>query len=229
MAFVTLCPQCQTGFSVQPEHFSTADGWVRCSRCAHVFQIDQHLFEMDDPKPAPELVQPLSRPTASSADTPLSVSEPASHGWAGFWLGLMLLVLACQWAMHQRHAIAGRVPELFPLLQWLCHPVSCDVHLPMDPDQVSLESSSFKKAGEHAFVFEGVVKNLGDSVLTPPALELTLNADGRDVVRKVIMPSELGLTEPLRPRGNHAFFLSFKLEPSLSPTIDGYKALLFYP
>jgi hypothetical protein len=74
-----------------------------------------------------------------------------------------------------------------------------------------------------------VVKNLGDSVLTPPALELTLNADGRDVVRKVIMPSELGLTEPLRPRGNHAFFLSFKLEPSLSPTIDGYKALLFYP
>jgi len=171
----------------------------------------------------------LSRPTAASADPPLSVSEPSSHGWAGFWLGLMLLVLACQWAVHQRHAIAGRVPELFPLLQWLCHPVSCDVHLPMDPDQVSLESSSFKKAGEHAFVFEGVVKNLGDSVLTPPALELTLNADGRDVVRKVIMPSELGLTEPLRPRGNHAFFLSFKLEPSLSPTIDGYKALLFYP
>lgn len=227
MAFVTLCPQCQTGFSVLPEHFSTADGWVRCGQCAHVFQIDQHLFEMDDPRPAPELVQPLSRPVAV-ADT--YYSQPAeTWGWAWFCVVLLSLCLMLQWAAQQRHAIAGRVPELQPLMQGLCRPFACEVHMPMDPDQVSLESTSFKKRAAHDFVFEGVVKNLGDSVLTPPALELSLSTESSVVVRKVITAHELGLTEPLRPRGSHAFFFSFKLDPSLSPTIDGFKALLFYP
>jgi predicted Zn finger-like uncharacterized protein len=227
MAFVTLCPQCQTGFSVQPDHFSTADGWVRCGPCAHVFPLDQHLFEMDDPRPVPELVQPLSRPVALT-DSQQLPPEP-HHGWAGYVLALLVLVFILQWAIHQRHAIAGRVPELHPVMQWLCQPFSCDVYLPMDPNQVSLESSRFKRVEPDTFVFEGVVKNLGDSLLSPPALELTLNSEGSDVVRTIITPTELGLNEPLRPRGNHAFFVSFRLDPSLSPTIDGFKALLFYP
>ena len=227
MAFVTLCPQCQAGSSVQPEHFSTADGWVRCGQCAHVFQLDQHLFEMDDPRPAPEMVQPFSRPVvwADSQQLP----PESNHGWAAYVASLMILVFILQWSVHQRHAIAGRVPELHPVMQWLCQPFSCDVYLPMNPDQVALESSRFKRVGPDTFVFEGTVKNLGDSVLSTPALELTLNAEGSDVVRKVILPPELGLAEPLRPRGNHAFFFTFRLDPSLSPTIDGFKALLFYP
>ena len=227
MAFVTLCPQCQTGFSVQPEHFSTADGWVRCGQCAHVFQLDQHLFEMDDPRPAPELVQPLSRPVALVDIHPSQPAEP--WGWAWTCVVLLLLSFLLQWAVQQRHAIAGRVPETQALMQWLCQPFACEVHLPMDPDQVSLESTSFKKRAANDFVFEGVVKNLGDSVLTPPALELSLSTESHVVVRKVITAHELGLTEPLRPRGSHAFFFSFKVDPSLSPTIDGFKALLFYP
>jgi predicted Zn finger-like uncharacterized protein len=227
MAFVTLCPQCQAGFSVQPEHFSTADGWVRCGQCAHVFQLDQHLFEMDDPRPAQEMVLPLSQPGALIDSQ--SILLETKYGWASYVVALLIVVLFLQWVGHQRHAIAGRVPELHPILQWLCQPFSCDVYLPMDPDHVALESSRFKRAGPDTFVFEGTVKNLGDSVLSPPALELTLNADGSDVVRKVITPAELGLSEPLRPRGNHAFFFTFRLDPSLSPTIDGFKALLFYP
>ena len=227
MAFVTLCPQCQTGFSVLPEHFSTADGWVRCGQCAHVFQLDQHLFEMDDPRPAPELVQPLSRPVAPVDIHPSQPAEP--WGWAWTCVVLLSLSVLLQWAVQQRHAIAGRVPETQALMQWLCQPFACEVHLPMDPDQVSLESTSFKKRAANDFVFEGVVKNLGDSVLTPPALELSLSTESHVVVRKVITAHELGLTEPLRPRGSHAFFFSFKVDPSLSPTIDGFKALLFYP
>lgn len=227
MAFVTLCPQCQAGFSVQPEHFSTADGWVRCGQCAHVFQLDQHLFEMDDPRPAPEMVQPFSRPVVW--DDSQQLSSESKHGWAAYVVALLVLVFVLQSAVHQRHAIAGRVPELHPVMQWLCQPFSCDVDLPMDPDQVALESSRFKRVGPDTFMFEGVVKNLGDSLLSPPALELTLNAEGGDVVRKIIMPTELGLADPLRPRGNHAFFFTFRLDPSLSPTIDGFKALLFYP
>lgn len=227
MAFVTLCPQCQTGFSVQPEHFSTADGWVRCGQCAHVFQLDQHLFEMDDPRPVPEMVQPLSRPGALTSVAP---SQPAAHvAWVWSLVVLLSLLLVLQWAVHQRHAIAGRVPELQPFMQWFCQPLSCDIHWPMDPDHVSLESSSFKRADPDTFVFEAVVKNMGSSVLSPPALELTLHADGRDVVRRIVMPNEWGDNEALRPHGSHPLIFSFRLDPALSPTIDGFKALLFYP
>jgi predicted Zn finger-like uncharacterized protein len=227
MAFVTLCPQCQAGFSVQPEHFSAADGWVRCGQCAHVFQLDQHLFEMDDPHPAQEMVQPLSHPGALTDNQQLL--PETQYGWASYVVALLISCLFLQWVGHQRHTLAGRVPELHPVLQWLCQPFSCDVYWPMDPDHVALESSRFKRAGSDTFVFEGTVKNLGDSVLSPPALELTLNTEGRDMVRKIITPLELGLTEPLRPRGNHSFSFTFRLDPSLSPTIDGFKALLFYP
>jgi hypothetical protein len=157
------------------------------------------------------------------------LSSESKHGGAAYVVALLVFVFVLQSAVHQRHAIAGRVPELHPVMQWLCQPFSCDVYLPMDPDQVALESSRFKRVGPDTFMFEGVVKNLGDSLLSPPALELTLNAEGGDVVRKIIMPTELGLTDPLRPRGNHAFFFTFRLDPSLSPTIDGFKALLFYP
>lgn len=226
MAFVTLCPQCQTGFAVQPEHFSTADGWVRCGQCAHVFQLDQHLFEMDDPRPMPELVQPLSRPVPALETSALQTNH---HPGVIALVALLLLTLVMQWAVHDRHALVGRVPEAMPLMEAVCRVLSCEVHLPMDPDQVALESSSFKRTGQHTFVFEGMVKNLSDSFLYPPALELSLNDDSRVVVRRVITPQELGMSEPLRPHGSHAFFLRFGLDPALSPTVDGYKALLFYP
>ncbi|MFM7698119.1 MAG: zinc-ribbon and DUF3426 domain-containing protein [Limnohabitans sp.] len=227
MAFVTLCPQCQTGFSVQPEHFSMADGWVRCGQCAHVFQLDQHLFEMDDPQPVLEMVQPLSRPASLTSTYSSQSDEPLRGAWV--CVVLMFFLLIMQWAFYHRHAIAGRVPELQPVLQWLCQPFSCDIDWPKDPDHVSLESSSFKRADQDTFVFEAVVKNLGDSVLSPPALELTLHAEGRDVVRRVIMPHEWGLNEALRPHGSHPLFFSFRLDPTLSSSIDGFKALLFYP
>jgi hypothetical protein len=56
-----------------------------------------------------------------------------------------------------------------------------------------------------------------------------LTSDDAVRVRKVISADQLGFHETLRPIGSHVFSLSFTVEPKLSPTIDGYKALLFYP
>jgi len=73
MSIVTLCPQCKTAFAIQAEHYSAADAWVRCGRCAHVFEVDQHLshvFEVDqhlfeiDP---PELEAPASTDEVAGA------------------------------------------------------------------------------------------------------------------------------------------------------------------
>ena len=236
MAYVTLCPQCTSGFLVQPEHFSQADGWVRCGHCAHVFQLDQHLYEMDQPQsvyghPSESLALPESEaiePMASLDTAEPSPSNPSLRWPVGWCIGLSL-VLILQTVMHFRHSIAGRVPELTPWLAAACRPWACEVHPPVAPDQVALSTSGFRRLGEHRFVLEGSVQNLGDSHLQTPALWLELTSQGEDRVRKVIKPQDMGLETALRPRGTHVFAVQFELDAALSASIDGFHAVLFYP
>jgi hypothetical protein len=144
-------------------------------------------------------------------------------------LALLVFGLLMQFIFHQRHVIAAHVPELQPALQWFCKSMNCQLSIPMDTEWVSMESSTFKRLDENTFVFEGTIRNLSEGTLMPPALELTLNSEGDVRVRKVISADQLGFHVPLRPLANHSFTLSFALDPSLSQTIDGFKALLFYP
>lgn len=227
MAIVTLCPQCQTGFNVLPEHLSAADGWVRCGRCAHMFAVDQHLYEMDDPRPVQEFIQPLSRPSQSRLGVvPLRKAPSPVWLWMQWLLALGFLL---QITLFQRHWLAARVPELRPVLLWLCQPLACEVLPFKDLEQVSIESSSFKRLADNRFVMEGVVRNLGDTELAAPALELSLTSQGEISVRKVISADQLGLTDILPARRNQHFSFTFSLEPAVSDDIDGFKALLFYP
>ena len=221
MAIVTLCPQCQTGFAVYPEHLSAADAWVRCGRCSHVFAVDRHLYEMDDPRPLQEFIQPLSNPSQMRAGEALTRRQPAFI--------CPVLVAVIQIAVFQRHVLASRVPELAPLLHSLCQPLACELNLLIDPEQVSIESSSFKKVKDNLFVFEAVVRNSGDGELAAPALELSLTSQGLVSVRKVINPGQMGLPAPLQARRNYNFSFYFTLDPVLAQGIDGFKALLFYP
>ena len=228
MAIVTLCPQCQTGFVVLPEHLSAADGWVRCGRCSHVFAVDKHLYEMDNPKPAQEFVQPLSHPQQLPRHLPKKSAAPVQLHWYLMpWL--LLGLLAIQWLVFQRDMLAARIPELAPVLQSACEPLDCQVHPWRDPEQVAIESSSFRRLSDGHFIFEGVVRNVGDAQLAAASLELSLTRQGEVVVRKVISPAQLGLLETLPPRRNQSFVLNFSLDPAVSQDIDGFTALLFYP
>ena len=227
MAIVTLCPQCQTGFAVQPEHLSAADGWVRCGQCAHVFAVDKHLFEMDDPRLVQEFVQPLSHPLHVAK--PVQKNPSPATSLAYLLSGLLVLLLATQWLVFQRHMLAARMPELAPAWQWTCEQLNCQVQAWMDPEQVSIESSSFKKGADERFVFEGVVRNTGDAQLAAPSLELSLTRSGEVVIRKVISAEQLRFPATLNARRNHHFFLNFSVDPSVASGIDGFTALLFYP
>ena len=51
---ITHCPQCETAFKVSPQQLELAKGWVRCGRCAHVFEAALH-FETPPDIPAPPL------------------------------------------------------------------------------------------------------------------------------------------------------------------------------
>ncbi len=47
MSLATRCPSCGTVFRVVRDQLKVSDGWVRCGRCADVFNAEQRLFELE--------------------------------------------------------------------------------------------------------------------------------------------------------------------------------------
>ena len=229
MAIVTLCPQCQTAFAIQAEHYSAADAWVRCGRCAHVFEVDQHLYELDDHKTAlakneeSQAIRLPSPPKASSNPMDMTLV------WSAM-VCLLTLVLCFQLFLAQRHQLRAQFPEIAPVFMAICRHLGCDLNWPLDPTKVSFETGGLKTLGHNEFMFSGSIKNQSDWPLTTPALELTLTDDlEAAVVRKVFYPQDLGLMSVLKGRRSQSFELRFTTDNSVSTGINGYRAFLFYP
>lgn len=53
LQLITRCPQCETAFSFETAQLRLAQGWVRCGRCACLFEADKHLFERTKHTPTP--------------------------------------------------------------------------------------------------------------------------------------------------------------------------------
>ena len=47
MSLATRCPACGTVFRVVSDQLKVSEGWVRCGRCAEVFNAGQRLFELE--------------------------------------------------------------------------------------------------------------------------------------------------------------------------------------
>ena len=67
MSLATRCPACSTVFRVVRDQLKVSDGWVRCGRCAEVFNAAQRLFELEPGAAAP----PPERPAAVVHHLPL--------------------------------------------------------------------------------------------------------------------------------------------------------------
>jgi len=53
MSLATRCTACGTIFRVVQDQLRVSDGWVRCGRCAEVFDAREQLFDMDREAPPP--------------------------------------------------------------------------------------------------------------------------------------------------------------------------------
>ena len=240
MSIVTLCPQCKTAFAIQAEHYSAADAWVRCGRCAHVFEVDQHLFEIDTPQeeaqpPVDDLtVLPASLPRAS-ATHPLSspVAQTASEPSAFFSIAVSvvaLVVLGFQVMLFHRDTLVAMNLSVAPIFTAVCQTVGCHVDWPKENDKVAIDSSHFKQLGEDKFSFTLSVKNQAPYFLAMPALELTLTNDEQgDLVRKVWLAPEVSLPNMLKPMRSQTLEMVFAVDQPWAGKINGYRALLFYP
>lgn len=77
MSLNTRCPACETVFKVVPDQLKVSSGWVRCGRCAEVFDAATHMLApVGTPaKPAlkvPEAVRPASQPLIAPVIAPVA-------------------------------------------------------------------------------------------------------------------------------------------------------------
>jgi predicted Zn finger-like uncharacterized protein len=75
----TRCNACGTVFRVVPDQLRVSDGWVRCGRCAQVFNAAEALLDLETG--APRLLADLAPPPAAAGsatvDFPLDIAPPA--------------------------------------------------------------------------------------------------------------------------------------------------------
>jgi len=152
---------------------------------------------------------------------------------AGLWLlsVLLLLGLALQWVLHERHRIAALRPDLKPVLDTLCQPLGCRVEPMRWIDALSIDSTTLARRGNGRYGLEVVVRNASAFELALPALELSLT-DAREqlLLRRVILPADLGAPSGLVPaRGQLTLRLDVGVEAPQADALAGYRTLLFYP
>ncbi len=120
MSLATRCTACGTIFRVVQDQLRVSEGWVRCGRCAEVFDAREQLFDLDREAPPP---WPPTIPDAPSL--PLRESafaqEPAlrsSHGAAA--PSAVPAPQAAPYVQPQSppHAPPRRLPEPEPAPAW---------------------------------------------------------------------------------------------------------------
>ena len=145
---------------------------------------------------------------------------------------VLLAALALQVVLHDRDRLAASDPGLRPLLAQLCGPFNCSVRPPRQIDAIAIDSSAFNKLRGDAYRLNVTLKNQAGTEVAMPALELTLtDAQDQAVVRRVLMPAELG-TASGRDRGRLRVVRlrgAGGARPAASDRIAGYRLLAFYP
>ncbi|WP_422012793.1 zinc-ribbon and DUF3426 domain-containing protein [Roseateles sp.] len=78
MSLATRCTACGTIFRVVEDQLRVSDGWVRCGRCAEIFDAREMLFdiERDAPPPWPPQYAPVAAPPEPLPPPP---EPPAAH------------------------------------------------------------------------------------------------------------------------------------------------------
>jgi predicted Zn finger-like uncharacterized protein len=80
MSLQTRCPACDTVFKIVPDQLKASRGWVRCGRCAEVFDASAHAASTADAKPWPQTIAPEAvSEIASKPPSPLKYDKIAPN------------------------------------------------------------------------------------------------------------------------------------------------------
>jgi predicted Zn finger-like uncharacterized protein len=75
MSLNTRCPACETIFKVVPDQLKISSGWVRCGRCAEVFDAATHMLAPTG-KPAGAAARPEPRKVTDTVPQPSQPLAP---------------------------------------------------------------------------------------------------------------------------------------------------------
>jgi predicted Zn finger-like uncharacterized protein len=236
---ITHCPQCETAFKVSPQQLELAKGWVRCGRCAHVFEAALH-FEIPPDVPAPPppstqapalfrsaMVSANSETLPATSSEPLEVTETALllKWWCAS--GVLVFVFLVQILVAQRNWLGAEEPALRPVLSMLC---ACEVTWPREPEAVLIESSSFIENPQGGYTVQLRLKNTQHHSVAMPALELSLtDLQDQVLVRRVFSAQELSGKDHVQGLRDVRSTLNFDLDDKVGKRITGFRAIVFYP
>ena len=137
-------------------------------------------------------------------------------------------VLALQVAHQGRDILAARWPALRPTLAAWCRLAQCRIEAPRRIADLLVETSTLTlAAGKDSFGLSVTLKNLSDTQLTMPWMELTLtDANGRLVARRALSPADFHAADVIAPRAEMPLQLALSTG---TPTVVGYVVEIFYP
>ena len=143
----------------------------------------------------------------------------------------LLAGLGLQMAVHQRDLLAAAEPRTRPWLEAACEPLKCQVQPLRQIESITIENSSFNKVRGDAYRLGLAVRNKSVLALAMPGIELTLtDAQDRAVLRRVLLPRDLGAAPVLAPGAEWSANLPVNVAGANSGNrISGYRVLAFYP
>ena len=139
------------------------------------------------------------------------------------------VALALQVVVQERHRIAATDARARPWLMTLCEPLRCDIAPQRQIADVVIDSSSFNKARGDSYQLALAMKSRAGIPLAVPAVELTLtDAQDQPVLRRVLLPADMGAPAELPARGEWTTSVSVIVTTG-GARVAGYRVLAFYP
>lgn len=183
--------------------------------------------EAEGPGPA---AAPISR-----ALPPQPAPAPAAerHRALGIAVGGLAMALAVQGLFLLRQPLTRAVPALREPVAALCERLGCDLPLPREAGEISIETSDLhpEPGGRGDFVLHATLKNRAGYPQAYPHVELSLtDAADKAVVRRVFSPAEWAPDRPpeaaFAAESTAAVALPFN---AAGVAAVGYRVYAFYP
>lgn len=190
-------------------------------------QREAEIAESDALEEATELDQDLS--FVRSARRRAFWSGKGVRAGLSLLASVLLLGLAGQVVLHERARVAATWPQSRSFLESACAYLECSVGLNRDIGAVLVDGSSFNRAQGDRYQFSLTLRNRSALPVEAPAIELTLtDAQDQTVLRRILLPAELAIPNPLGPGQEWSTMAPMTLGQGAA-RVAGYRVLAFYP
>ena len=156
--------------------------------------------------------------------------RPAVRAVLGSTAAVLSMLLAGQMAWHWRDEGSARWPGLGRGLGRVCQTLGCELQAPRHLERLVLDSSQLSRTawpGTLRLTLD--LRNTADHAVRTPALDLRFtDANGQTLVRRVLLPAELGAAAPAAIEAQGLWHIDTGL--NFGPLkVTGFSAEIFYP